>query len=168
MRDVGFEGESDHSQIAKVQGECIFQPSYRHLRECKALRRKMQLADDFADHLSHPPESLVWRKAYEVIMERYEEATTFWEPRLEANHSLQPDIGDTCLSTTEVDDLWKFAFQSTEGRPIPRYTSTPKPNSSFTGRAVVELAWCTCCSKCSAAMKKCSRCGNARYCNANW
>jgi hypothetical protein len=132
------------------------------------LRRKMQLADDFADHFSHPPESLVWRKVYDIIMERYEEATTFWEPRLEGNHFLQPEIGDTYMSTTEVDDLWISTSQNMEGQPNPRFTSKTKPDYSFIDHGIVELACCTQCGNGSAAMKKCSRCGDARYCNANW
>jgi ribosomal protein L44E len=39
---------------------------------------------------------------------------------------------------------------------------------SFVDKKVFVLYQCSFCGNCSAALRKCARCGAARYCNTDW
>jgi hypothetical protein len=168
------------------------------------------------------PNSPVWSWTYETIIERYERAAKFWDPRLvdASKHTARnhPGPGDVYKETEELHELFsRVGFFDEEarvskeqeqndndlfsGRKIQDkrsddrkddhdyFTGLPKhvpPHGygygcggggrknkagigiSYVDEGIITLYQCTFCGNSSAALKKCGRCGDVKYCDAKW
>lgn len=143
----------------------------------------MQQTDDLTLYIRTRVSGFMqWRRVYETIVERYERAAKFWDERLKdvntytMEHSHGP--GDESIPTEELQDLLSSVNLDGDkngNKGMANLSSDTKSSQtdtfvgiSFMDKNVIDLYRCSFCGNCSAALRKCSRCGNARYCDANW
>jgi hypothetical protein len=115
-----------------------------------------------------------WRRSYNTIVERYERVAKFWDSRLAGCDQREDNLapGD---KYERQDDLaeWFSTMILEDGQKVVETGCSHGSDTSFAGfpfidGKVVFLYQCSFCHNTSASLKKCSRCGTARYCDPDW
>lgn len=107
------------------------------------------------------------------MVERYERSAKYWDPRFEAVFS-----GENSENVPKHDDAvnglaeWLETTTMEDGETIRDsgcgHNAKKSLGFGFIDGKTIDLYQCSHCRNPSANLKKCSRCGNARYCDEQW
>lgn len=124
---------------------------------------RLKIADEIARLAYSPPERIGHRLAFETIRDHHAAACAEWGAVIARFGALRNATATNVELPEEHDELYDWL--DSEG------ACGHKHNETFVSRwsiDAVELYRCSSCGNASAALRKCSRCGTARYCDQAW
>ncbi|KZV89340.1 hypothetical protein EXIGLDRAFT_751221 [Exidia glandulosa HHB12029] len=140
-------------------------PSYSpDLRELKSKLNRLKIAEEIATLAYNRPERIGHRLAFETIIDNYAVARDEWDAVIARFGNLPREAGvvPDVEIPEERDELFEWLDTDSCGH------HNKKRDETFISRwsvDVVELYRCSSCGNPSAVLRKCSRCGMARYCD---
>ncbi|KAA1477627.1 hypothetical protein DENSPDRAFT_844799 [Dentipellis sp. KUC8613] len=136
------------------------------MREFLDAKKRLDLADEFARFLSRPASKTQMHLVCMEVVSRMQNAWKEWEFIILAHAGVRSEVSPTKTEDDLVDWLEQIDVEDpgTGGRTHRRREGRSiHPSLSIND---VELNRCSWCRNPSAALKKCSRCGKARYCDS--
>ncbi|KAK0442095.1 hypothetical protein EV421DRAFT_594135 [Armillaria borealis] len=132
-----------------------------NLRELEKTRKQLQLADEISTFIGTPPPKTNERLAQETVVKLYTEAAQEWESTISNNDTEWEEI---VTPERAEDDLQAWLEELHLDDPaVKANPSCLHPKITSNNVALYRCSWC---GTPSAVLRKCSRCGQTRYCDA--
>ncbi|KAK0204206.1 hypothetical protein DFS33DRAFT_1374397 [Desarmillaria ectypa] len=132
-----------------------------NLRGLEKTRKQLEIADEISTFVGTPPPKTNGRLAQETVMKLYTEAAQEWESNISNNDTEWEEI----VTPERVDDDLQAWLEELhlDDPAVKANLSCLHPKTTSNHVALYRCSWC---GTPSAILRKCSRCGQTRSCDA--